>query len=118
MGKSDNDGNGWTVFAPTNEAFQALPDGCSSLTSEEITSLLLYHVVPGTFTSDRLVDESITTAPTALENQSLDITITDDGVMIGAGINEDAEVVAANVLASNGVAHAIDKVLIPPGFCE
>ena len=114
MLKTDNEGAGWTVFAPTNDAFEALPASCSSLTSEQITSLLLYHVVPGTFTSDRLVSESITSAPTELEDEELDITITDAGVMI----NGDAKVIAANVLASNGVAHAIDKVLIPPGFCE
>ena len=113
----DNSDDGFTVFAPTDEAVAALLEKCDSLDSDQITSILAYHVVPGTFTSQQLVDESITSAKTALDSESLGITATDDSVTIDAGSNGEAKVIKANVRASNGVAHAIDKVLIPPGIC-
>lgn len=115
--KSDNKGDGFTgftVFAPTDEAFQNLPVGC---TSEEIPSILKYHVVDGTFKSEQIADEPITSAPTKLEGESLGITTDSGMVTIDAGINGEAKVIKADFHASNGVAHAIDTVLIPPGFC-
>ena len=104
------DGEGpFTVFAPTNEAFDALPEGVLDallLPENEavLTSILTYHVVAGEITSDQITDGDVET----VEGQSVTIG-TEDGVMVN-----DATVVIADVEASNGVIHAIDAVLIPP----
>lgn len=111
--KSDNDDNGWTVFAPTDDAFEALPASCSSLDFDDITTLLRYHVVPGTINSTQLIQNDIKTATTA-QGETVSIDASEEN---GVTINGLAKVIAVDVLASNGVAHAIDKVLIPPGFC-
>ncbi len=99
----------FTVFAPTNEAFAALPAGLLDklLLAENkdvLVSILTYHVV-----SDRLMAADVTAgdASTA-EGSSLTIT-TEDGVKVN-----DATVTATDIEASNGVIHVIDKVLVPP----
>lgn len=99
----------FTVFAPTNEAFEALPDGVlDALLLEEnvdvLTSILTYHVVEGEVTSDQITDGEVAT----VEGQSVTLS-TEGGVMVN-----EATVVIADVEASNGVIHAIDAVLIPP----
>jgi uncharacterized surface protein with fasciclin (FAS1) repeats len=99
----------FTVFAPTNEAFEALPEGVlDALLLEEnvdvLTSILTYHVVSGEVTSDQITDGPVAT----VEGQDVTLS-TEDGVMVN-----DATVVIADVEASNGVIHAIDAVLIPP----
>ena len=99
----------FTVFAPTNEAFEALPDGVlDALLLEEnvdvLTSILTYHVVEGEVTSDQVTDGDVAT----VEGQSVTLS-TENGVMVN-----EATVVIADVEASNGVIHAIDAVLIPP----
>ena len=98
-----------TVFAPTDAAFAALPEGTvDSLLMEEnrdqLVSILTYHVVPGEVTSDMLTDDS-----TAVTVQGDPITIDLDN---GVAIN-DAMVTTADVMASNGVIHIIDSVLMP-----
>ncbi|MEM7490012.1 MAG: fasciclin domain-containing protein [Pseudomonadota bacterium] len=100
----------FTVFAPTDEAFAALPEGTvESLlepeNQEQLTNILLYHVVPGRVMSTDLTDDS--EATTALEGQTLTVDL-DDGVSI-----EDATVVTADIEASNGVIHVIDSVILP-----
>ncbi len=99
-----------TVFAPTDDAFAAaLAD--LGLTAEELlgntellTSVLTYHVVAGEVTSGDLVDGPVTTL------NGSDITIDlSDGVMVNG-----ANVVSADIEASNGVIHVIDAVLLPP----
>jgi uncharacterized surface protein with fasciclin (FAS1) repeats len=99
----------FTVFAPTNEAFDALPDGVlDALLLEEnqdtLVSILTYHVVSGAVTSDQVTDGDVAT----VEGQNITLS-TENGVMVN-----DATVVIADVEASNGVIHAIDAVLIPP----
>jgi uncharacterized surface protein with fasciclin (FAS1) repeats len=99
----------FTVFAPTNDAFDALPEGVlDALLLEEnvdvLTSILTYHVVSGEVTSDQVTDGDVAT----VEGQSVTLS-TENGVMVN-----DATVVIADVEASNGVIHAIDAVLIPP----
>jgi len=98
-----------TVFAPTDAAFAALPEGTvDSLLLEEnrdqLVEILTYHVVPGEVTSDMLTDDSTA------------VTVQGDPIMIdldnGVAIN-DATVTQADVMASNGVIHVIDSVLIP-----
>jgi len=100
----------FTVFAPTDEAFAALPEGTvESLLEPEnrdqLTAILTYHVVPGSVMSGDLSDgmeaETVNGAPVTIS--------TDDGVMVN-----DATVTAADIEASNGVIHVIDSVLLPP----
>ena len=100
----------FTVFAPTNEAFAALPEGTlESLlepeNKDQLAAILTYHVVAGKVMSTDLSDgQKATTVNGA------DLTVSLDG---GAMIN-DAKVAMADVEASNGVVHVIDKVLLPP----
>ena len=99
----------FTVFAPTDEAFAALPEGTveNLLLPENIetlTAVLTYHVVPGKVMSGDLTDDMM-----AATVQGGEIIIDlDSGVMV-----QDANVVSADIEASNGVIHVIDKVLLP-----
>ena len=97
----------FTVFAPTDEAFAALPEGTVEgllADPEALAAILTYHVVPGKVMSGDLTNNMM--APTA---NGQDVTImTEGGVMVN-----DANVVAADVEASNGVIHVIDKVILP-----
>ena len=100
-----------TVFAPTDEAFAALPEGTvESLllpeNKELLTSILLYHVVSGSVLAADVVGLD---SATTLNGASIDISVSDSGVMIN-----NATVVQADVTASNGVIHIIDAVLLPP----
>jgi len=100
----------FTVFAPTDDAFADAGIDLSTFeTDEEIAALadiLTYHVVAGSVLSSDLEDK---TTVTAVNGDSLAFAVSADGVMVN-----DANVVAADVLASNGVIHVIDKVLMPP----
>jgi len=99
----------FTVFAPTDEAFAALPEGTvESLlmpeNKEQLAAILTYHVVPGKVMSTDLTDDM-----KAATVQGGEVTIDlDNGVMVN-----DATVVSADVEASNGVIHVIDKVILP-----
>ena len=101
--------NLFTVFAPTNDAFDALAtaldtDLAGILALPNLADVLLYHVVGAPVTSDMLVD-----GPVATLNGS-DITVDlSNGVMIN-----DATVTTPDVFADNGVVHIIDGVLLPP----
>ena len=99
----------FTVFAPTDAAFAALPAGVvDSLLVDptgDLAQILLYHVVSGTALSTSLTDgQTITT----LQGEDITVTIDTNGVMIN-----NAMVVVADILADNGVVHVIDAVLIP-----
>ncbi|MEO0750689.1 MAG: fasciclin domain-containing protein [Pseudomonadota bacterium] len=99
----------FTVFAPTDEAFAALPKGTvDSLllpeNKDQLVSILTYHVVAGKVMSTDLSD-----GMTATTVQGSDITI---GTTGGVTVN-GANVVAADVAASNGVIHVIDAVILP-----
>ncbi len=102
----------FTVFAPTNEAFEALPEGTlDELTMEEnsdqLTSILTYHVVPSAAMAADLSDgQELET----VNGETLTVSIDGDTVMIG-----DATVTQADIEASNGVIHVIDTVLMPSG---
>lgn len=99
----------FTVFAPTDEAFAALPEGTVDTllkpeNKDQLVAILTYHVVPGKVMSGDLSD-----GMTAATAQGGDVTIkTEGGVMVN-----DANVVTADVEASNGVIHVIDKVIMP-----
>jgi uncharacterized surface protein with fasciclin (FAS1) repeats len=99
----------FTVFAPTDEAFAALPEGTldSLLKDKEaLTKVLTYHVASGEYMAADVVEMS---SITTLEGSTLPVNTTDGGVKVG-----DANVTATDIKASNGVIHVIDKVLIPP----
>ena len=101
----------FTVFAPTNDAFSALftalgVSGIDALTADQLTPILLYHVVAGNNVSSGLVNGSIPTL------QGSNITV---NVGKGVVLNGNTNVIVADVQGSNGVVHAIDKVLIPTG---
>ena len=99
-----------TVFAPTDEAFAKLPAGTVETllkpeNKEKLQAVLLYHVVEGKVTAEEVV--KLTSAKT-LEGDSVDIT-----VKMGKVYVDNAQVIAADVEASNGVIHVIDAVLLP-----
>jgi uncharacterized surface protein with fasciclin (FAS1) repeats len=99
----------FTVFAPTDEAFAALPEGTVEgllADPEALASILTYHVVPGAVMSGDLSD-----GMTATTVNGADITISIDGSTV---MVNDATVTAADIEASNGVIHVIDSVILPP----
>ena len=100
----------FTVFAPTEEAFAALPaDTLESLLADpqgQLTQILLYHVVPGKVMAADVTDGL--EAATA-QGAPVKFTVADGKVMIN-----DANIVATDIEASNGVIHVIDKVILPP----
>lgn len=100
----------YTVFAPTDAAFEALfvfaEANDIELTQDLVLQVLLYHVVPGRWSADRIIDNDGDELPT-LNGETLNVTI-DGGVFI-----DQAQVIAANVNSSNGFIHAIDTVLLP-----
>lgn len=100
----------FTVFAPTNAAFETLfseleISGIADLTKEQLVSILTYHVVQG-----NVLEANVNTGmvPTLNEGNSIDILV-DNGVTIDG----DSKVIATDVQGKNGVVHVIDKVLIP-----
>ena len=100
----------FTVFAPSDEAFGKLPDGTiqSLLLPEnrdQLIAILTYHVVPG-----RLLAEDVLASTTLTTVQGGDLTISLDG---GTPMVNGSVIVGTDVLASNGVIHVIDSVLLP-----
>lgn len=100
----------FTVFAPTDDAFAALPDGTvenllKPENKDQLTAILTYHVIAGKVMSTDLSDD--------MEAETVNgATVTidlDNGVMVGG-----ANVVSADIEASNGVIHVIDAVILPP----
>lgn len=99
-----------TVFAPTDEAFGKLPEGTVETllkpeNKDKLQAVLLYHVVEGKVTSDKVV--KISSAKT-LQGDTVDIS-----VKMGKVYVDGAQVIAADVEASNGVIHVIDAVILP-----
>jgi uncharacterized surface protein with fasciclin (FAS1) repeats len=103
----------FTVFAPTDEAFAALPEGLVDAlllpeNKDTLVAILTYHVLGAEVPSSDVASGDVET----LEGESITITVGDDGsVMVN-----DATVTAVDVEASNGVIHVIDGVLVPPSI--
>lgn len=100
----------YTVFAPTDEAFAALPEGVLDQlllpeNKEVLTQILTYHVVAGEVPASAVETGMVPT----VEGADLDIVAEDGSVMVNG-----ANVVTPDVMASNGIIHVIDAVLIPP----
>jgi len=105
----------FTVFAPTNEAFAALLAdlGVSSLddlSAEALKPILLYHVLSGKVLSTDLSNGYVGTLSSGPEDTKISLQVDADDVLL----NGTSEVTSADILASNGVIHVINKVLIPP----
>ncbi len=101
----------FTVFAPTNEAFAALPEGTVEMllkpeNKDKLVAVLTYHVVAGKVMSTDLKNNM-----KAKTVNGADAKIT---LSYGKAKVEGATVVAADIAASNGVVHVIDKVILPP----
>lgn len=96
----------FTVFAPDNEAFEAIADVAAELSVEELTDILLYHVVEGSIESG---DLEPTQTVTTLNGQEITITVGDEG----AFVNGDAAITRVDAVGTNGVFHVIDSVLLP-----
>ncbi|MEM1408658.1 MAG: fasciclin domain-containing protein [Bacteroidota bacterium] len=103
----------FTVFAPTDEAFAALPEGTlESLlkpeNKDQLVAILKYHVVSGKIMS---TDLSNGQKAATVQGEKIKVAIKSGGVKI-----ENANVVAADVKAKNGVVHVIDAVILPPSM--
>ena len=100
----------FTVFAPTDEAFAALPAGTvdnllKPENKDQLAAVLTYHVVPGKIMSADIAGK--TAEVTTVQGSDLSVNAT-DGVMV-----DNATVVAADIEADNGVIHVIDQVVLP-----
>ncbi|MFS8884722.1 fasciclin domain-containing protein [Synechococcus sp. H70.2] len=107
--KTLSDKGPFTVFAPTDEAFAALPKGTlddllKPENKEKLKRVLSYHVVSGELLSQDLKAGKLTT----LAEAPVEIVVK-DGIQVN-----DAKVVTPDLKASNGVIHIIDKVILPP----
>ena len=101
----------FTVFAPTDEAFAALPEGTVENlllpeNKDQLVAILTYHVVPGKVMSTDLMDDM---EAETVQGSSVTIDL-DNGVMV-----ENASVTTADIETSNGVIHVIDTVILPEG---
>ncbi len=104
--------NNYTVFAPTDDAFAKLAEGTlESLTTEQLSNILLYHVLPGKVMSDAAI---------SLAQTADNMTNTASGTSIALSFVDSmlfangAKVSAADVMATNGVIHVVDTVILPP----
>lgn len=103
----------FTVFAPTDEAFDALPDSLvefllQSENQDLLKEVLTYHVVAG-----NVMSTDLETGEVESLNGGLAVNVTDTGVIVN-----NANVIQADVEASNGTIHAIDTVLLPTGLLD
>jgi uncharacterized surface protein with fasciclin (FAS1) repeats len=112
----------FTVFAPTNEAFEALPDGTVETVMKDenkamLQGVLTYHVVPGRLTAERLMAEvekgggkiGLQTA----SGETVNLMMQGDRLVLQDANGGTATVAQADVMQSNGVVHVIDGVLMP-----
>ncbi|MEC4893809.1 MAG: fasciclin domain-containing protein [Oscillatoria sp. PMC 1051.18] len=102
----------YTVFAPTNEAFEALPPGTldellQPENQEQLVKVLQYHVLPQEVTSGEITPGNVAT----VEGAQVDISV--DDATKAVKVN-DAKVVQPDIEASNGVIHVVNEVILPP----
>jgi uncharacterized surface protein with fasciclin (FAS1) repeats len=100
----------FTVFAPTDAAFAKLPAGTvenllKPENLDQLTAILTYHVVPGAVMAEQVVTMS---EATSVNGQAIDISLSGGTVMV-----DNATVTDTDILASNGVIHVIDNVILP-----
>jgi transforming growth factor-beta-induced protein len=103
----------FTVFAPTDLAFDALPAGTLEALLGDIpalTNILLYHVLDGDVRAADVIAAAPFEAETLLEDATISVEVVDGGVVLNGTVN----VIITDIVASNGVIHVIDAVLLPP----
>ncbi|MDA8367885.1 MAG: fasciclin domain-containing protein [Actinomycetota bacterium] len=105
----------FTVFAPTNQAFAALPAGTlqtllQPANKAELAAILTYHVVAGAYTSSNLPTGTVKT----VNGATVTVGASGGSVHITDGKGGTVQVTQANIAASNGVIHVINGVLLPP----
>lgn len=104
----------YTVFAPTDRAFAALPKATLQQlqkpeNSAALMKILMYHVVPGELTANELSSGNVKT----LEGSAINVKVNSAANQVAVN---DASVIQPNIQASNGVIHAVDEVLMPPNL--
>jgi uncharacterized surface protein with fasciclin (FAS1) repeats len=104
----------YTVFAPTDEAFAALPEGTLDTlllpqNQDQLAAILTYHVVPAEVMAEDVTSGDVGT----VEGSPFTVEASDMGVTITDGQGNTADVVQTDIEASNGVIHVIDTVLLP-----
>ncbi|MEZ0234067.1 MAG: fasciclin domain-containing protein, partial [Actinomycetota bacterium] len=105
----------FTVFAPTDEAFAALPEGTLETllkpkNEELLSSILTYHVVPAEVMAADVESGEVTT----VNGATFTVDASDMGVSITDGQGNEVDVVTTDIVTSNGVIHVIDGVVLPP----
>ncbi|HEX8641295.1 MAG TPA: fasciclin domain-containing protein [Allosphingosinicella sp.] len=118
----------YTVFAPTNAAFQAIPeDARQRLTSpdqrEQLITLLSYHIVPGTVTAEdlgRAIERAQggRAALATVTGENLTVSRDGNGLVVTDGSGGTARIVRPDQIHSNGVVHSLDAVLMPGGRAD
>lgn len=104
------DGGPFTLFAPTDAAFAKLPRGAIDellADNDKLKAVLTYHVVPGSLMASDIVKMSGAELET-VNGASVRVTLRDGNVFI-----DGAKVVSTNIIASNGIIHVIDAVIVP-----
>ena len=110
----------YTVFAPTNAAFTALftklgVTGIDQLSAEALRPILLYHVLGSKAISSGLTSTYVSTLSPAVGGRFVSLKV---DVMNGVKLNNSSKVTKADIMASNGVIHVIDQVLLPPTVAD
>lgn len=106
----------YTVFAPTDAAFAKLPEGTlDSLTAEQLSDILLYHVLPGKVMSDGAISvaQSSENMVEVANGDMVSLSFVDSMLFVNGAL-----VSTADVMADNGVIHVIDNVILPPAMME
>ena len=108
----------FTVLAPTNDAFAKLPASVTAYllqpaNIDKLKAVLTYHVISGSITSSQLRDHSETTS---VQGGALDVFVPTAAYNAGTAYFDWAKVTQVDLLASNGVVHKIDEVMLPPNF--
>ena len=106
----------YTVFAPTDAAFAKLPEGTlDSLTAEQLSNILLYHVLPGKVMSDSAITlaQSSENMVEVANGDMVSLSFVDSMLFVNGAV-----VSTADVMADNGVIHVIDNVILPPAMMK
>ena len=105
----------FTVFAPTNEAFAKLPAGTvdtllKPANKQQLAAILAYHVVPAAVMAKDVKPGTVET----VNGATFTVAVEDGSVILTDGQGNEAKVITTDIVASNGVIHVIDAVLLPP----
>ncbi|KAK4569641.1 hypothetical protein LTR86_003406 [Recurvomyces mirabilis] len=107
----------YTIFAPTDKAFEKIPDHAPEPSKEQLKAILSYHVVDGLYPAARVLVSH--TAPTLLEGKHLSKEKKPQRVAFkitlrGLTVNFYSRIIAVNIFGTNGVIHGVDSLIIPP----